>query len=183
MRRAVAVVAAAGWIGTGLFWLASATQNRPDYVRSGTASKLVLSVRSKRIEPAVAAAGLVASCRPTIGRSALSGPTALGGDRYEIVVRPALGIHATRRFLGCLEDATLDRVSARVVARRDRNDGHAQPPSVSGNRRPARLANSRQSSLAIRRAPDVAPGDAATVLSPRSFNPGASSPAPRHAWP
>lgn len=123
MRRAVAAVVAVGSVAAGLVWLADATQNRPDPATAGT-TELVVAVRTKRMEPSVAAASLLAACRPTIWRSVISSPTPVGDDRFAFAVRPALGPHATRRFVGCLGDGTLDRVWAEVVTRRDRHGDH-----------------------------------------------------------
>jgi hypothetical protein len=125
MRRAIVVSVAVASVGAGLLGLAEATQTRPDRVRPGTATELVLGVRGKRVDASVAASSLVAACRPTAGRSTLSEPAAAGGGRFLVVARPALGHHASRRLLGCLADATIDRVSAHVVARRDRVDESA----------------------------------------------------------
>ena len=39
--------------------------------------------------------------------------------RFRLLTEPAIGEHSWRRLQGCLEDATIDRVKARVVSKRD----------------------------------------------------------------
>ncbi len=119
-RLAVAVVAVAV-VTAGLVGLAELTQNRPDKVRRQTATELTLEVRTKGRYPAVLAAqGLWGMCQQTVQSTRLRGPvTDLGNGRLTLVVEPALGRHATRRLTGCLEDATVPRVTADLVGRRD----------------------------------------------------------------
>jgi hypothetical protein len=45
----------------------------------------------------------------------------LGGDRYRVVLRPALGRHGELKLVGCLEDLTIDRVLADVKSVRTYN--------------------------------------------------------------
>ena len=121
MRRLLAVVAVAGVAAGGTVGLREATQNRPDPVREGTATELTLQVRTKGGYPTLLGAqGLWGVCQQTVSESRLRRPLLdSGGGRFTVVVEPSLGDHATRRLRGCLEDATVPRVSARVAAQRD----------------------------------------------------------------
>lgn len=109
---------AAGLLSAGLYGLAEATQNRPDPAYPGQVSELTLRVRTKGgYAHERAAEGLWAQCRHTVGSRSLASPiTQVGAGRFQLVVRPAIGTHGTRRLVGCLEDATTPRVSGEVVS-------------------------------------------------------------------
>lgn len=121
MRRALAAVVTVGVVAAGLVGLAELTQNRPDPERPGTATELTLQVRTRGgFPPALAGQGLWGTCQQTVEQARLRDPaTDLGGGRLVLVVEPALGRHAVRRLTGCLEDATVPRVTADLVGRRD----------------------------------------------------------------
>ena len=120
MRRLGLGVAAVAVAAVSLFGLREATQNRPDPVREGTATELTLQVRTRGGYPAVLGAhGLWGLCQQTVSQARLRAPvTEVGEGRFTFVVEPALGTHAGRRLRGCLEDATVPRVSADLVAER-----------------------------------------------------------------
>lgn len=122
MRRALAPVVAAVLGVVGVQALADATQNRPDRGQEAEETQLTLDVRTKdRYAPEVAAESLWAACRHTVRATRLVAPMrALDEGRFILTLRPALGPHASRRLFGCLQDATIDDVSGRVVARHDR---------------------------------------------------------------
>ena len=121
MRRLVSGLLVAAVAGGGLYGLREATQNRPDEVRAGTATELTLQVRTRGGYPAgLAAQGLWGTCQQTVSSARLHQPvTERSPGRFTVVVEPALGTHGGRRLRGCLEDATVPRVSARVVGTRD----------------------------------------------------------------
>lgn len=121
MKRFVAGVALAGIVVAGLVGLRELTQNRPDPVRAGTATELTLSVRTRGGYPALLGAqGLWGVCQQTVSQARLrQAPTPAGAGLFTVVVEPALGHHAARRLRGCLEDATVPRVAADLVAQRD----------------------------------------------------------------
>lgn len=121
MRRALVGVVVAGTVLAGLFGLREATQNRPDPVRPGTATELTLEVRTRGGYSALLGAqGLWGMCQQTVSQARVRVPLARVGDgRFTIVVEPALGSNAGKRLRGCLEDATVPRVTADLVARRD----------------------------------------------------------------
>jgi hypothetical protein len=108
----------------GLFVLALAviyplgelTQNRPDAVPSGSTTVIEYHVTTRGYDQDLAAIGLWATCQQTIDHARSHQPPSLVGDGYySVVVAPGLGEHDRRRLEGCLEDATIDRVSATVT--------------------------------------------------------------------
>lgn len=115
MRRALTTAVAVGLAVLALVALAEATQNRPDPPDTAGTSRLTLDVRAKGIEPGAAARSLLAACRGTV-LSTLSEPQIGAGGHFAVEARPALGRHAGRRLAGCLQDATLDRISARLLS-------------------------------------------------------------------
>lgn len=121
MRRLLTGLVVAGVVVVALFGLMEATQNRPDPVREGTATRLTVDVRTRGGYPeALGAQGLWGICQQTVSHARLRQPLVdQGGGRFVLVVEPSLGTHSTRRLRGCLEDATVPRVSARLVAQRD----------------------------------------------------------------
>ncbi|HUR18404.1 MAG TPA: hypothetical protein VMZ51_05625 [Acidimicrobiales bacterium] len=104
-------------LGAGVFGLAEATQNRPDPGYPGQVSELTLMVRTKDgYAHELAAEGLWGQCHNTVRSRRLVGPMVpVGAGRFKLVVSPALGAHAARRLIGCLEDATTSGVSGDVV--------------------------------------------------------------------
>lgn len=114
-------VVAAGLALAMLVGLAELTQNRPDPIRADTVSRVVVDLSVRGGEASVDDAfALWAVCRRTASHVDLAAPVAaLPGGDYELLVHPALGEHDEKRFVGCLEDATLDRVVAHVRAIED----------------------------------------------------------------
>lgn len=56
----------------------------------------------------------------TVRSSRLAAPVrAAGEQQFVLALQPALGPHARRGLFGCLQDASIDDVSARVVEDRD----------------------------------------------------------------
>jgi hypothetical protein len=98
--------------------LMEVTQNRHDTDRHEGTSTIVLSVSTKRgFDRELAAHSLWAACQPTVLANRLVALTRqAGGEHLALAVEPALGEHARRRLVGCLEDATVDLVSAHVVS-------------------------------------------------------------------
>jgi len=106
-----AVVAAIVIVG-----LAEATQNRPDQVVPGSSTTIRFSVETRRFArgESAAASTIWAVCIATVGHAVSTMPEPMD-DLWEVEVTPALGPHSRRRLVGCLEDATVDRVLADVV--------------------------------------------------------------------
>lgn len=107
----------------GIDWLADLTQNRPDVVKPGSRSEVVLDVTVRHHwEPGrlTTAQGLWGACQHTAFRRLIGpGMVEIGEGRFRVVTEPALGDNAWRRLKGCLEDVTVDRVKADVVSKRD----------------------------------------------------------------
>lgn len=105
----------------GIHALADATQNRPDPAFPADATEIVLHIRTKDgYPPPLAAEGLWAACRQTVKAARLAAPVRTEEEqRFVLALEPALGPHARRRLLGCMQDATIDDVTATVVAVRD----------------------------------------------------------------
>jgi hypothetical protein len=96
--------------------LAELTQNRPDKVPDDSTTVVEYEVMTRGYDEDLAAVGLWATCQQTIDHARSDGlPELVGERRYSVVVSPGLGEHARRRLEGCLEDATIDRVSATVT--------------------------------------------------------------------
>jgi hypothetical protein len=100
--------------------LGDLTQSRPDRVVPGSHSELVVEVRGKDYQLGVdqGARNLVAACAGTSGYGEVEQSSlelvADGAVRFS--VEPALGVNARRKLVGCLEDATIDRLVGDVVS-------------------------------------------------------------------
>ena len=126
MKRALLVVLALAALVAGIDLLADLTQDRPDRVVPDSRSEIVLDVsaRDRTGSHLLAAQGLWGACQGTVRhRLAEPGVVEVGDGRFRLMTEPALGEHAWRRLQGCLEDATLDRVKAHVVSKRDMSPG------------------------------------------------------------
>jgi len=116
MKRVVLGVVVAGMAAALVIGLMQVTQNRHDTDRHDGTSTLVLSVSTKRgFDPELAAHSLWAACQTTVLSNRLVSMAA-AAEGFTLAVEPALGEHAERRLVGCLEDATVDLVSAHVVS-------------------------------------------------------------------
>jgi hypothetical protein len=99
-----------------LYPLAELTQNRPDDVPPGSTTVVEFHVTTRGYDADLGAVGLWATCQQTIDHARSDGmPELVGDGEYSVVVAPGLGEHDRRRLEGCLEDATIDRVSATVT--------------------------------------------------------------------
>lgn len=122
MKRVVLVVLAVAAIVAGIDVLADLTQDRPDKVEPGSRSEIVLDVeaRDRTGSDLLATQGLWGACQGNVWqRLAEPGVVETADGRFRLVTEPAVGEHSWRRLQGCLEDATLDRVKARVVSKTD----------------------------------------------------------------
>ncbi len=122
MKRALLMVVAVAALVGGIDALADMTQDRPDSVAPGSRSEVVLEVQSRDRTGSerLSAQGLWGACQGNVWQKlADPGLVELADGRFLLTTEPALGEHAWRRLQGCLEDATLDRVKARVVSKQD----------------------------------------------------------------
>ncbi len=122
MKRALLVVLAVAGLVMGIDVLADLTQDRPDRVLPGSRSEILLEVdsRDRTGSELLSAQGLWGACQGTVYQKlAVPGVTQVAEGQFRLQTEPALGEHAWRRLQGCLEDATLDRVKARVLSKRD----------------------------------------------------------------
>ena len=115
--RRVALVAVLLIVGIlGVDELGDLTQSRADSVPPGSRSEIVLEIDTRGYRQPVddAAANLWGACagivRHRLDSAAGFEPVGDDGDEVRFWVEPGLGRNAERKLVGCLEDATLDRV-------------------------------------------------------------------------
>jgi hypothetical protein len=115
--RAVAMTMLAVLVVAAVDLLADATQTRPAPLIGGTTVVELDVAQHRAARPVVdAAEALVVACHGSLPRGgAVTRVTRIDGDTVELEVSARLGEPRRRRFFGCLEDATLDLVSADVV--------------------------------------------------------------------
>jgi hypothetical protein len=98
-----------------LFMVALSGRSRPDADTTGLRSNVLISLDTRfGLQHDLAARSLFEACHPTIENQRLVDLRRLETGRYLIVVEPALGEQARRRFVGCLDDGVLERVHAHV---------------------------------------------------------------------
>jgi hypothetical protein len=117
VKRFVATVAVLAAIAGGIVAMAELTQNRPDVVVEDSETTIDFTVDTRRYdrgEP-FAATALWAVCAATVDGAVSPAPVAHAGA-WRVTVSPAIGEHGENRLVGCLEDATIDRVLGDVVA-------------------------------------------------------------------
>lgn len=102
----------------GIDTLGDLTQSRPDVIHKGTESSLIveMSTRNGRTRPLDAAHALWGACRySTYAALSDEGIRPLSGNRVMLTVQPSLGMNAEKKLHGCIEDALLSGIQARVV--------------------------------------------------------------------
>ena len=111
MRRVLSVVVIGALGVLGIIGLLQLTKNEPDQIVPGSRSEIVLSVSTKPpLTERQGAASLWAVCLLRAHQYRLVGQHENQDDETVYVVKPGLGEHARRRVVGCLEDATIERV-------------------------------------------------------------------------
>ena len=116
-KRALVVLGLGGAAFLAIDVIGDATQTRPDHVRDDYVSEVVFDIDTRlQRDEARLAAGLWGACQNTVTNEALDGLVRLGDDTFKVVLTPELGTHARQRLVGCLEDATIDRVLGDVVS-------------------------------------------------------------------
>lgn len=119
VKHALITIAAGAVLSLMVGALGDLTQNRPDQALPGTSSTMVVEIRTRGADASSVetATRLWAACAGTVpGYIQTPKIAALGSGKALIVTQPALGEHTQRRLSGCLTDATLDEVVARVVS-------------------------------------------------------------------
>jgi hypothetical protein len=100
--------------------LGDITQTRPDHVGPNSRSEIVLEVETNGyLQPASdGARNLWAACSGITSRQLVEDPgiVDIGEGRFRFSVEPGLGANTRRKLVGCLEDATIDRVQGSVVS-------------------------------------------------------------------
>ena len=110
----VGVIVALG--AAGIFGLLQLTKNQPDPIIRGSQSEVVLSVSTKPpLTERQGASSLWAVCLLRAHQHRLVDQREDGDGEQVYVIEPALGEHARRRIVGCLEDATIERVLGDVT--------------------------------------------------------------------
>ena len=114
MKRLLLVVALIAFVSIAVDQIGDLTQSRPDPVRKGEVTELVVSVNQDRFgggqEGAADALWAVCSAQTTSRPLDSDGLVPLGDDLYRVVLSPAVGHHAELKLVGCLQDLTVDRV-------------------------------------------------------------------------
>jgi len=117
-RRVLALAVAALLLWGAVGALSDATQTRGDPDMSGTTTAFLLEASHRNSGDALTAAtDLWETCRRTFDRRMAGKPARpLGGDQVVLGITPGLGDEAYRKFEGCLQDHTVDRLQADVVS-------------------------------------------------------------------
>lgn len=112
------MIALAVLIGGGIDVLGDLTQNRPDAKPAASTGLVTLDIdRNGFTRPRLEAArSLWAACSGTLSNAhSATSFEPLRGGHVLLVIEPAPGFNAQKRLRGCLDDATLDNVRARVL--------------------------------------------------------------------
>jgi hypothetical protein len=119
----VVAVAAAGLLLVGaVAVLARLTMYVPDArpTTGSTTYELLVELREGEGDRATVVQALWLSCRENLADAARAEIHETSADRVSMTVEPRVARNDDRRFVGCLEDVTLDRVRVDVVAGADR---------------------------------------------------------------
>jgi len=110
------VLAISAFLSIAVDQLGDLTQNRPDARVSGTTSiELNLSIQDRDLgSPAAAANSLWMACRGTVSSELTDLSTTTSGT-ISLTLEPELGPYSMRRLNGCLEDGTIDGLSATLA--------------------------------------------------------------------
>ena len=115
IKRVFVVLATGAALALSIDMLGDLTQNRPDEITAGeTTVVLDLSIKDEDLgSPMAAATSLWMACRGTVS-SDLQDLSVTAG-KVSLTLEPALGPYSMRRLNGCLEDGTIDGLSAQLV--------------------------------------------------------------------
>jgi hypothetical protein len=116
VRAWLGLLIVAAVTGVGVFALADATKYQgglgPE-VR--TAVDFTVEVKHYHHDLEDAAASLWYACLSSVGWERATPPVAVGAGRFSAEIRPGLPEDARRRFRGCMEDGTVDKVRGDVL--------------------------------------------------------------------
>ncbi len=108
----------------GLAALSNATKFEGEQERGGTTRvEFTVETRNYHHELGDAASSLWYACVGVVGWDDVTHPVVVDAGRYVASIRPALGEDSRRRFRGCLEDASVDRIRGDVLAMQQLPDG------------------------------------------------------------
>jgi hypothetical protein len=131
VKRILANAAGLAAVAVAVVAIAELTQSRPDIVERGTVTEVRFDVATRRArqrEDDAAAALWEVCAHTTVGTKRASDARPVE-EGYVGELRPAIGEHGRRRLVGCLEDATVDRVLGRVLSIRGRTETRAAAAS------------------------------------------------------
>jgi len=116
-RQVVTLAVLGLLVAAALNVVADATQSRPSARVPDTSTVIELAIEQRRPAPAVEAAeALAVACQGTLHADSNFTEIVPGeADHVQLTITPALSELRRRRLFGCLQDATLDLVRARVV--------------------------------------------------------------------
>jgi hypothetical protein len=117
VRRVLPIVLTGVLAAVVIGLLAGRLQNRTDEPVPGSRSVVTFDVDSYDVEQPVeqAARALWYACNQTVPSHLESLSIADGGNGVA-TLSPAIGPHDRRRLMGCMHDATLDRIRGEVVS-------------------------------------------------------------------
>jgi hypothetical protein len=116
VRAVLGLLVVAAVTVVGVVLLRDATKYVGGHGRGG-ATQVDFSVEVKHYHHDLedAAASLFYACVNTVGWEHATSPAAIDGSTFRATIRPRLPEDSSRRFRGCLEDATVDKVRGDVV--------------------------------------------------------------------
>lgn len=116
-RGVAMLVALVLTIGT-IDFLADRTQDRPDPAQTHSSVDVVLRVDRRFTDRSTlrTAKSLYVACRHNLGSVSGSDFVEVQPGVVAFTVEPSFGPQAQRRFEGCVEDATFDRISASILS-------------------------------------------------------------------
>lgn len=115
VKRVIVLLLTVLALYAGIEALENLTQNRPDAISGGsTTMELEIYLRNEGVgSTELAAESLWATCSWTVASKLTE--INVSSSAATLTVEPALGKYSTRRLNGCLQDATIDGLQARVV--------------------------------------------------------------------
>jgi hypothetical protein len=116
VRAALGLLVVAVVTVFGVLALADATKYRGGLgPEARTSVDFTVEVKHYHHDLEDAAASLWYACLSSVGWERVTPPVAVGGGRFSAEIRPGLPEDARRRFRGCMEDGTVDKVRGDVV--------------------------------------------------------------------